>query len=729
MLLAGTTTSTDFPTLNAFQATAGAGTHAFVTSVNSVGQHLLYSTYLAGNGVDQAAGIAVDVRNKAYVIGRTTSTTFPTTTGAIQTTSLATNQFFLSKIDPATSGTQSLAYSTYFGGGNPTTGVVEGGSVAVDSNSNVYITGGTNYAHTGSNATTDFPILNAFQGCLDQPTNPALCTIPGGTPAKDGFVAKINPAAASGAQLIYSTYIGGSGEDVAYGIALDSSSNAYVTGSTNSSDITAVGTGPFQTTIMCSPAAVIPAPCPKTDAFVIKLSSFTPSTTSTTTTTVTPLYTSYIGGTGDDVGLAIATDGSLQSVGSTTGGARITGTTDSPDFHVLGGAITPYGGGTDAFAARIDTTATTATATSHYSTFLGGTGTDRGTSIAVDPLGASYVAGDTTSANFPIVNALQGLNGTNSDAFVSKLGPIVSLSMNTTAPTALPNPAGVGNQVTFTYTITNAGDLVTGVTFRDVLGSSSGTFVSATSTPGSCSSPSGTPLTLTCAVGTLNAAATATVTVVLTPAVSTTPGTSPTSFGNTATVTVAGSSFTTSATATTSVTDFSMAVSPASQTEPAGTPATYSVTVTPGGSFPDSVSLSCGAGLPTGASCEFINNPITALSSGPQSRVLTINTTARVTTTAQLTPLRAPFYALWLPISGFAFLGFGMTSKMSRRQKVLTALLLGILLTGIAVQFGCGSSSKSTTTTTGTPAGTYTVTVTATSGSASRSSAVTLVVQ
>jgi hypothetical protein len=217
--------------------------------------------------------------------------------------------------------------------------------------------------------------------------------------------------------------------------------------------------------------------------------------------------------------------------------------------------------------------------------------------------------------------------------------------------------------------------------------------------------------------------------VVLTPPVSTTPQTGPTAFGNTATVTVAGSNFTTSASASTSVTDFGMAVSPASQTTPAGTAATYSVTVTPGGSFPDSVSLSCGAGLPTGASCAFINNPITSLSSGPQSRILTINTTARVTTTTQLHPLRNPFYAAWLPLSGLTFLGLGIGTRMSRKQKILTALLLGMLLAGIALQFGCGSSTSSTTTTTGTPAGTYTVTVTATSGSASRSSAITLVVQ
>ena len=104
---------------------------------------------------------------------------------------------------------------------------------------NVYITGGTNFQHTGS-TTTDFPIVNAYQGCLDTPP-PA--TPPTTTPncsttvtAPDAFVAKINPAAASGSQLLYSTYLGGTGDDVGYGIAVDSGLSAYVTGSTTSTD-------------------------------------------------------------------------------------------------------------------------------------------------------------------------------------------------------------------------------------------------------------------------------------------------------------------------------------------------------------------------------------------------------------------------------------------------------------------------------------------------------------
>ena len=424
---------------------------------------------------------------------------------------------------------------------------------------------------------------------------------------------------------------------------------------------------------------------------------------------MTQLYFTYIGGSGTDEGLAVAVDSAQ--------GARVTGSTTSGNLP-LQNAINTYQGNGDAFVARIDTTATTAIAPGHYLTYLGGTGSDEGTSIAVDARGAAYVAGDTTSGNFPLTGSTGTLSGT-SDAFVSKFGPNVNLAM--TSGTATPNPASVGNQVTFTYSIKNNGDLVTGINFSEQLNGNSGTFVSATATPGSCGTPTGTPSVLTCAIGILNAGATATVTAIFTP-------TSAGAFGNSAELSVAGSTFHTSATASTTVADFAMAVNPPTRTTPAGTPVTYSITVTPSGSFPSNVSLACGAGLPTGGSCEFINNPITGLTSGAQSRVLTINTTARVTTTTQLRPTPGPFYTSWLPVSGLAFLGLG-GAAFSRRRKILLSVLFGLFLAAIAFQVGCGSSTKSTTTTTGTPAGTYTITVNATSGSASRSGTVQLAVQ
>ena len=324
VIVAGTTTSADFPTLNGLQDTpASTGTHTFVTSLDPVGHALLYSTYISGNGTDTAKGLALDVKNKAYVIGISTSTNLPTTSGAFQATSLATNKFFVAKVDPATTGALSVPYLTYFGGGNPSNGVVAGGGIAVDANSNVYITGGTNFVNTGTNATTDFPILNAFENCINSPSKPTTCPL--GLTNTDAFVAKLNPAAAVGDQLQYSTYVGGSGNDVANGIALDSTTNAYITGSTDSNNVIVTGTIPFQA-----------SPGGGGDAFLAKLSSFTPSTTSTTTTTVTELYFTYLGGTGNDIGLSVAAD-SVQ-------GARVAGSTTSSDLGHLNPGNT-FGGG------------------------------------------------------------------------------------------------------------------------------------------------------------------------------------------------------------------------------------------------------------------------------------------------------------------------------------------------------------------------------------------------
>ncbi len=708
VFVAGTTDSPDFPTSGtnaAFQATPkAAGTHVFVSELDSAGATLLYSTYLSGSGTDVASGLALDVKNKAYVTGTTTSTDFPTTTGAFQQcldhpkvvppcpNDLTASNFFVSKVDPATSGAASLPYSTYFGGGNPPNGQTRGGGIAVDSNSNAYITGGTNFVHTGTNDNTDFPILNGCQSTLNGPT--------------DAFLAKINPAGATGAQLIYSTYLGGSSDEVGNAIAVDSGANAYVTGSTTSTDFS------LTTSTGCPlPSSVVPfqsANAGGTDAFLAKINS--PSTGA-----VSLVYFSYLGGsTGTaDIGYSIAVD-SLQ-------GARITGSTDSSDFHILNPLPgTAFGGGTDAFVARIDTTATSATASSHFSSFLGGTGADRGTGVAVDASGSTYVAGETTSVNFPSQSPFQSSLSGASDAFVAKLGPTVNLSFSDVSAT--PNPVGVGNQVSFKYTVTNNGDLTTGVTFSDVLPATGATFISATSTPGNCGAPTGSPSTVTCSLGTLNAGATATVTVILTPTVA-----GP--LGNSGTVSVVGTGFSISASASSNVTDFNIGVAPPTAKVVAGAPASYTITVTPVPTFPDSISLSCSSGLPTATTCAFSTNPIPNANNGPVTSSLTINTTPRPKTTAELRKLGEPLRATWLPVGGLMLLGLGISGKISRQRRLLARLLLGGLLAILAFQVACGASSKAPPSTGGTPAGTYKITVSATSGSASRTTTLELVVQ
>jgi len=685
----GTTGSdSDFPivTANAIQAgPMSAGNHVFASELSADGITLEYSTYLGGTGTDTATGLALDFHAKMYLTGTTTSTDLPVTANAFQETSRATNQFFIAKIDPiAADPTAANAYLSYLGGATPSTGTATGGGIAVDTSSNVYVTGGTTFTDMG---------LNSSQAQA------------GGSDAFVGKFTLTNPATT---QEVYLTYVGGTGDDIGYGVAVDTSFNAYITGSTTSTDVTTFTRDPaFSTSVV----PFQPLNAGGTDAFVAKIGSAPP-----TDGTNFPLnYFSYLGGsavggtTGTDVGLGIAVDSSQ--------GARLTGYTDSTDFHTSHAFQSTIGGGNDAFVARIDTTSTDPASVAHFSSYHGGTGDDRGTGIAIDLLGNTYVSGETASTNFPVLSAFQGAISGSSDAFISKIGPTANFTMTVTAS---PTPAvGVGNPVTFTFTVTNTGDLASGVTFTDTLPVANATFVSATVTGGSCGGATGTPPTVVCNLGTMNSNATATVTVILTPTAA------PTSLSNSATLTVANSSFAVSSSTSVTVNDYSISANPLSVTEPAGVPANYTLTLTPTGAIPNSVALSCSSGLPTGATCTFTTATITNLNNGAATSTVHINTTVRPTTTASLQKAW-PMYATWIPISGLALIGLGVRKK---KRGLLSGLLLSAFFALVMFQAGCGSSSSTPAVTGGTPAGTYSVTMSGVSGSTSRTTTVTLIVQ
>ncbi len=709
--VAGTTNSPDFPAANGFQGSpAASGNHVFVTKFDTSGSARLYSTYLSGTGVDTASGLAVDTLGRAYVIGTTSSSDFPVTAGALQTTAAATNQFFFSRLDPAASGTNSLLYSTFIGGSTPSGGIVSGGAIAVDTSFNVYLAGGTTFTDMAPTW-----IVNAFQAALN------------GAGTSDVWAARLNAPANNTQQytLQYGTYLGGSGNDIAYGVATDGS-NTYVTGSTTSSDITLA---PASTTTLFPKAYG-----GGTDAFIARLG--VPTTSGTTQGSVPLGFFTYLGGSSTDTGLDIAADSSQN--------ARVTGFTSSSGFPNTSPLSGSPGGGTDAFVARILTTGTSTSSTSSTS-ILGGSATDIGTGIAVDTALNTYVTGETSSGNFPAVNALQsGLSGP-TDAFVSKLGPNLSgLSMPAVTPAAAspagaanpsvsPSPVGVGSQVTFKYLIYNTGDPVAGVVFTDTPGANT-TLSSISSSTGNCPA-SGT----VCNLGTINVSAmsstgvlspAATVTVVVIATAKSTVGgmpPQPPPINNVGTLTVTGTAFQQTASNTAVVNDFGVSASPASATVISGASAIYVVKVTPtGAGFPGAVSLACGSGLPSNSSCTFTNNPIPNLSNGPQSRSLQIATTARVTTPGALFHERQMFYAFWLPISALAVMGAGISRKRRLLLGVFFLILSGIVL----LQAGCGSSKSRTTTTTGTPAGTYTITINASSGSAAtRTTTVQLTVQ
>jgi len=200
----GYTDSRNFPTTpGAFQRAVGGALDAFVTKLNATGSALVYSTYLGGTGAEYDLGIAVDSGGNAYVTGHTDSRNFPTTPDAFQPALAGADDAFVTKLNATGSA---LVYSTYLGG----TSADQGFRIAVDSAGNAYVTGFTD--------SPDFPTTpGAFQSALAN--------------GPDAFVTKLN---ATGSALVYSTYLGGTSADQGFGIAVDSAGNAYVTGVTGS---------------------------------------------------------------------------------------------------------------------------------------------------------------------------------------------------------------------------------------------------------------------------------------------------------------------------------------------------------------------------------------------------------------------------------------------------------------------------------------------------------------
>ena len=199
--------------------------------------------------------------------------------------------------------------------------------------------------------------------------------------------------------LIYSTYLGGSGSDSGMGIAVDTSGNAYMTGQANSTN--------FPTMNPLQPANA--GGLIGNDVFVAKLN---PAGNAL-------LYSTYLGGSGDDSGQGIAVD--------SVGNAYVTGLTFSTGFPTMNPLQPTYGGNGDAFVAKISPTGSALV----YSTYLGGSGEDQGSGIAVDISGNAYISGSTQSTNFPTMNPFQPANGGSSNAFVAKItsGPRYSVCL------------------------------------------------------------------------------------------------------------------------------------------------------------------------------------------------------------------------------------------------------------------------------------------------------------
>ncbi|MBN2134828.1 MAG: SBBP repeat-containing protein, partial [Acidobacteria bacterium] len=348
--IAGYTGSTNYPTQNQYQSSQNAS-DAFVTKHSPTGNTLEYSTYLGGNNGEYGYGIAVDSTGSAYITGQTYSTNFPTLNP--YQTFQGNYDCFVTKLTPAGNA---LVYSTYIGGSSSD----QAYAIAIDSSGAAYITG-TTYS-------TNYPSVNQYQ--IDQADY-------------DAFVSKLSPA---GNTLLYSTYLGGSGRDYGYGIDVDSSGAAYVTGHTNSSNFPLVNH--YQ------------AYQGSYDAFVTKLSP----------TGNTLSYSTYLGGSSADYGRAIAINSS--------GSAYITGYTYSTNYPCLNGYQLTNHGNADVFVTRLSSAGDSLL----YSTYIGGSAGDEGHGIAFDNTGSIYVAGSTYSSDFPVENQYQDDQG-NWDFFVTQFDP------------------------------------------------------------------------------------------------------------------------------------------------------------------------------------------------------------------------------------------------------------------------------------------------------------------
>jgi hypothetical protein len=648
----GQTLSTDFPTVNALQATCASCSSglidAFVAKLNSAGSALVYSTYLGGSGVDGANGIAVDSSGNAYVTGSTNSTDFPIANSSPFNPGGCVGGAFVSKL---TAPGNALTYSTYLGCGSAK-------GIAVDSSGRAYVTGFTNSA--------DFPTMNPIQAA--------------NAGASDAFVTKLN---AAGSALVYSSYLGGTGGDVAFGIAVDSSGNAYVTGYTLSTDF------PTVNALQATCASCVPSVATNgnvyPDAFVTKLNAAGSAL----------VYSTYLGGSASDVGFGIAVD--------SLGNAYVTGSSNCPALNDPGfPTVNPLqatcgpGAVVNAFVTKLNAAGSALA----YSTYLGGNYYDVGMGIALDSSGSAYVMGQTGSTDFPTMNPIQATNAGHLDAFISKISPPVALS---------PQSLNFSGQIM--GTTSNSGTVrlnnLSGATLTISSISASGDFAVASGTTCSASSP--VPAGSTCQINvTFTPTASGSRTGALTVADS--DPTSP------QTVALAGIGE-----------DFGVAVASggsSSMTVTAGGTATYTISVSPLGGFNQAVAMTCG-GAPSLSTCMPSVPSVTLDGTNAQNVTFTVTTTSS-TLSAQRVRSFPPFaFSLFfMPLLAFAIVG-------ARRRALIRPafLVFALALASLTYLAACSGRGSAATHNPGTPAGAYALTISGTSGSLGHSTQVTLKVQ
>lgn len=718
--ITGQTVSTNFPVANAFQGSCGGNcvaqsADAFVTKLSADGKSIVYSTYLGGNNLDIGRAIVVDTDGNAYVAGLTSSADFPTTTGAFQTAcnSHACQSAFVSKLNAA--GNQ-LVYSTYLGGSTPSE---DARGIALDSSRHAYVTGITSSSDfpttpgaydtvCGTHGECSSFIGDAFVSklsvdgsALDYSTflgggsgdeGNAIAVdsagrayvagrtfstdfpVTGGAPQAafgggntDAFVARLT---ADGSGLDYSTYLGGSVDEQANGVAVDGDSNTYVTGTTNSQDFPTVP-GSMQTFSTGLP-----------DAFVTKITQAGRGF----------VYSTYLGGQLSETGDAIAV--------TPNGNAYVAGSTMSSGFPVFSPTQASCNTCGNLFSTGYVTKLTADGSKPVFSTFIGGSFQDAARGIAVDANGDAYVAGLTDSTDFPTTpGAFQGTRNTPGDGFVAKMSglrlPVVTNPV-TVVNFPIPQLVGTTSSQPEVLTLQNVGDgtlNIGGMTASTSYGVTNNCNGSVPG-PGSCA-----------------------ITITFTPATAGVLG---------GQVTITDDAADSPQTIQMSGTGVDFSLAPASggsntASVTAGGTAKYKLSVVPAG-FSGQVSLSCNQAPPHGT-CVVTPASVPLDGTNPAAIEVDVTTTGNAGLASPVGGAQTSVFFAVVACLLFAhaiFLLIRMRWETGLQPSFRGSLLAaaGTIVLGVTLVAGCGGGSSSQPK--GTPTGTYNLTVTGTGGGGSR---------
>ncbi|MDJ0841310.1 MAG: SBBP repeat-containing protein [Acidobacteriota bacterium] len=391
LFVTGLTSSPLFPMLRPIQPLYQGNADAFVLMLDPTGR-LVFSTFLGGAGRDEGKSIAADGAGRLYIAGQTASTNFPIPTGTAlpgHAGLSGSSDAFLTRLD-WNGSTLSQVYATYLGGSGEEVRFARSCALAVDGSGDVTMVGDT--------ASPDFPVQNPLQGFM------------GGGNANYGddlFVSKLSWDNVQ-LSLVYSTFLGGTGFEEGYGIAVDNAGRAYITGATGSADFPLAG-------------SLQPVTGSFSDAFI--------SCLSWNGAALNLDFSTLLGGSGDDVGWDLTLD--------STGNVIVSGHTDSTDFPVANPIQSDNAGNFDAFVTRLAPAGSAFTL--DFSTYLGGKARDQGYGVAVDAADDIYVTGQTQSLDFPLAgSAMQPTPRGSTDSFLTKIADNVSLVRCTENGDALP---------------------------------------------------------------------------------------------------------------------------------------------------------------------------------------------------------------------------------------------------------------------------------------------------